>query len=1823
MSATAFAQISITGTTYTQNFNAIGGEDVDPSVQEKTAYERNTQLPEGWRIENNTTSCRTVLSYASASETTRYIGGQSLANNAKNGTWNFGLTGSTDRAIGGITSSTSGGARTINVMAKLHNDAGVDYKSIALEYDIEKYRNGANLAGFVVQLFSSTDGETWTSAGSEFYITYSKDANTNGNEVVPIDTRTISSALNVNFNANTDLYLAWSISPASGDDCSYSMAFGIDNVSITPNAELADLYAISITGVGEVTENFNTIGGEDVDPTQGINNSFERATTLPKGWKVERNMNAPREVNSFGTATKSTMWIGGTSLPSNAKNGTWNFGATGSTDRAIGGLSTGSVGGDAGTRCVNVMARLHNDSETNLDVLSLSYDIKKYRKGSNSQGFTVQLYTSADGISWTSAGNSFMTTYVADAETNGYEDVPGNTTHVVNALHVDFPVGGDLYLAWNISVSSGTVCSNAQGLAIDNVSIIPAIASNELFATYQKQGDTFYKGNESINYSDPDPRDLDINYYIASCGQTMLFRAKNPGEDINFDGNAWAVQLRTKDANENNNREIQACEVVNVHHHYTRSDCNENNQLLATTEDLKIHFFLNSNVEGGYRITETFNYNRASINNPINDNTAPTLDPTKVTQTEDGADLVFTFDDGAVTASEEFFYYVADKDHSIGNISLTNEVRITKPTVQDGTTYRFKCYAVDYNGNMSGYKEFTLEMPFDENVDLALNKPALAGAVQDANTADKAVNGNAGNFWTCFGQGDASTTWWKVDLTNVYNLDHIKIHFNNIEATYNIYGSIDNVNWNAIVSEATATTDETKTHIGLSSSARYLKVTSSDNRFGIKEFEVYATGIATPDNTDPTVSVSCTAKTINTATLQITAADKDDLNNDGIITSIIITGDNGFVDQEVVSDLDGENKVTLSGLNYNTTYNFTVTVTDRAGNTASQIVEVELPFNTGLNLALNKTCSAGGAEKPAANANDGNAGTYWGTYGIGDYTTKNYWEVDLGVAYVLSRVVINRAEGGSSHAFTLQGKMKEGDAWSTIFEDLTVAVSTSEEKTFNAAARYLRFSALQNSMVAVNEFEVYGTAFAPADETNPTVAVTCPAKTYTSATLQIIAADEDDAHNAGTIRAINISGDNGFVTQNDVTLDGSNQITLSELKDNTTYTFTVHVLDLAGNETTEDIVVELPFNTDLNICLGKTATDGYHQGNYAASRAIDGVYGTDNADSKWNTWEVSTSTHGYDDNWMRVDLGAVYNLRNVTMSFDWHYGNPVSEYVIEGSLDDSNWYLIDHVTDQLETSASLTVSAPAQYVRFRAITHQSLGIYEFEVYASGFSTLIDAQPVVTYAKVGLVEDATAEIEIDAADITTKPITKYMVSGLGGDAQEFTASDGKITLTSLSQSTHYTIEVQAKDGNDNLSVAKQVEFTTAGSVSGLYLHSDLYGWDLADPREQFSTTAVPGVMSYTANFTGNTNHIYKLYNADITRCTWGECAGASDHNFRLASATDVTFYATDEDHFLSTIDNLYLRGSLVGEDQALEWNDAHTIATWAGTLDLSGTKQFTIVKKSQVGETLHDYDHDFYTEVQTFDGDYTYGVFTLNLTTMTGTWGHVELAFGDDAENNTATISENHNRVADVTINRNILADDTWYTLCLPFDMSAEKVSEVFGASTIATLESSEDRGSLIHLNFDYVNAIQAGKPYLIKPGTSFAAGTTISNVTIKNVDPSEAPQKAIAEHMHFQGTFDKIMLQGEDKRYVAANNELYSPKPVEGSKIGAFRCYFTIPSGSPAPGKQARIVFGPQNATGIDLINDSSKANGKLLINGVLYIIRDGNTYNAQGMLIK
>ena len=222
----------------------------------------------------------------------------------------------------------------------------------------------------------------------------------------------------------------------------------------------------------QVTQDFDGMW----DATAG-----EALLNMPQGWRVDRNMTGARMVGAYSSAATSVMYTGGTSLASNAKNGTWNFQSSSTpSDCSVGGLST-TV--DGGTRCINVMTCVKNSGDEAITKLTLGYDIEKYRDGDNPAGFAVQLYTSTDGTNWTSAGDDFYTYFAPDAATAGAASVPISTTAINGKqLKVSIAAGEQLYLAWNISVASGSSPNKAMGLSIDNVVIDATFASQDLSA---------------------------------------------------------------------------------------------------------------------------------------------------------------------------------------------------------------------------------------------------------------------------------------------------------------------------------------------------------------------------------------------------------------------------------------------------------------------------------------------------------------------------------------------------------------------------------------------------------------------------------------------------------------------------------------------------------------------------------------------------------------------------------------------------------------------------------------------------------------------------------------------------------------------------------------------------------------------------------------------------------------------------------------------------------------------------------------------------------------------------------------------------------------------------------------------------------------------------------------------------------------------------------------------------------------------------------------------------------------------------------------------
>lgn len=219
---------------------------------------------------------------------------------------------------------------------------------------------------------------------------------------------------------------------------------------------------------------FTALNAVDIIPGGTVSQDFTIGTsataTLPTGWKVDKNSTA-RTLGTYSGAVAATDNRGGNNMTTSESNGVYNFGAgapDSATDRALGWLSSSSA-----TKSGNLYVLLTNTSSSSIPSFTISYNVEKYRKGTNSAGFTIQMYYSTNGSTWTSAGSDFKTSFAADSDNSGYTSAPGVTVNVSSkTLNVSLGASSVLYLAWNYAVTTGSTTSNAQALSIDDVAIV-------------------------------------------------------------------------------------------------------------------------------------------------------------------------------------------------------------------------------------------------------------------------------------------------------------------------------------------------------------------------------------------------------------------------------------------------------------------------------------------------------------------------------------------------------------------------------------------------------------------------------------------------------------------------------------------------------------------------------------------------------------------------------------------------------------------------------------------------------------------------------------------------------------------------------------------------------------------------------------------------------------------------------------------------------------------------------------------------------------------------------------------------------------------------------------------------------------------------------------------------------------------------------------------------------------------------------------------------------------------------------------------------------
>ena len=279
----------------------------------------------------------------------------------------------------------------------------------------------------------------------------------------------------------------------------------------------------------------------------------------------------------------------------------------------------------------------------------------------------------------------------------------------------------------------------------------------------------------------------------------------------------------------------------------------------------------------------------------------------------------------------------------------------------------------------------------------------------------------------------------------------------------------------------------------------------------------------------------------------------------------------------------------------------------------------------------------------------------------------------------------------------------------------------------------------------------------------------------------------------------------------------------------------------------------------------------------------------------------------------------------------------------------------------------------------------------------------------------------------------------------------------------------------------------------------------------------------------------------------------------------------------------------------------------------------------------------------------YSGNNTLPCFVRNMETTTAkpftAW--LEGATGDvqivdyillDEENAamTVTLSEDNAKNYNIKMRRALKKDD-WNTICLPYSLTSDEISSLFGSGTkvetFSDLEYNSETNSYT-MKFSAATEITAGTPYLIKPSKDVSDNIyEIKDRTITCTSETYVPtgisQTANNTTLTMQGEYNKRMITPFDVTeseniYVISGDKIY---PVNSDvEMKGLRCYFvakespTEPSvGGSSMFSNAKVIHSDGTSTDLRLI-DSEATGDTDAVYDLLGRKRDAQT---KGLVIK
>lgn len=433
------------------------------------------------------------------------------------------------------------------------------------------------------------------------------------------------------------------------------------------------------------------------------------------------------------------------------------------------------------------------------------------------------------------------------------------------------------------------------------------------------------------------------------------------------------------------------------------------------------------------------------------DDTAPTA-PSNLVATSvstQSVDLTWdaSTDEVGVTAYTIFANgsSVATVDDAVTAVTLTG--------LAHDTSYAIKVRAYDAASNESGDSNIVNLTTLEEEYPTI---SAVTANEDDGNVPANTIDNNLSTRWSAEGDGD----WIRWDLGGTYTVTTVDIGFyngNSRSYDFDLEVSTDGSGWTQVFSgESSGTTLNQETFSVIPTQGRYVRYVGYGNSYNdwnsLTEADIGVLVDDTPDTTAPSTPTGLTLvdECCSSVTLSWTASTDD----------VAVVGYKVYTDGSnplTVTELTA----TITGLEPDTTYTFTVSAFDEAQNESSQSSELNVTTEEDHTPAFVTVTASEDDGNDPLNVIDGDLDTRWSAEGDPEWLLFELDEV-----YTLESIDIAFYKGDERVAYFEIEVSIDGSNWTTVLSSGASSGSSLSLQNFDttdALAKYVRYVGSGNS----------------------------------------------------------------------------------------------------------------------------------------------------------------------------------------------------------------------------------------------------------------------------------------------------------------------------------------------------------------------------------------------------------------------------------------------------------------------------------------------------------------------------------------------------------------------------------------------------------------------------------------------------------------------------------------------------------------------------------------------------------------------------------------